>query len=117
MRRKSHSPFKSNLRNISIFMFIYVVSALFLYDIRSPNLPGFIGPFVEFYTFPLRHMFRPLFPVLKPFGFVVSDGAELPTPYGVVVGSIIYVFVLLGLSALLQPPAEKRRSYDDRWEG
>lgn len=116
MAGKKQSPLKRNLRNISIFMFVYVVSALFFFDIRGPNLPGFIGPIVEVYTIPLRYMFRPMFPLLKPFGLVVSDGAELPTPYGVVVGSVIYVFVLLALSTLLEPSKEDRRKYQDYWE-
>jgi len=113
MARKQTNPYKENLRTISIAMFAYVVSAAFLYDVRGPMLPGLLGPVAEIYTLPLRFMFRPLFPLLKPFGLVVSDGAELPTPYGIIVGSVIYVFVLLLLSSLLQPAKEKRRKFDD----
>ncbi len=117
MRRRNHHPIKTNLRYISVVMFCYVVSALYLLDTRGPLLPGFVGPVVELYILPLRYMFRPLFPILKPFGLVVSDGADLPTPYGIVIGSVIYVFLLLGLSMLLEPPKEKRRPYEDHWEG
>jgi hypothetical protein len=117
MLPKKYHPVKTNLRNISVGMFVYVVSALYLLDIRGPLLPGFVGPAAELYIFPLRYMFRPLFPLLKPFGLVVSDGADLPTPYGIVVGSVIYVFLLLGFSMLLEPAKEKRRPYEDHWEG
>lgn len=113
MRRKRKNPYKANLRLISIWMFAYVVSALVFHDLRGPTLPGLIGPFADFYTLPLRFMFRPLFPLLKPFGLVVSDGAELPTPYGIVIGSVIYVFVLLLLSALLMPAKETRQKYQE----
>ena len=113
MARKQSNPYKANLRSISVTMFLYVVSAVFLHDVRGPSLPGLIGPIAEVYTWPLRYMFRPLFPILKPFGLVVSDGADLPTPYGIVVGSVIYVFALLLFSVLLQPAKEKRRKFDD----
>lgn len=114
--KKNENPYKTNLRLISIVMFIYVVTALAFHDLRGPSLPGVIGPFAEIYTLPLRYMYRPLFPLLKPFGLVVSDGAELPTAYGIVVGSVIYVFVLLLLSGLLMPPKETKRKYEEYWD-
>lgn len=115
-QKRAANPHKRKLRNISLVIFAYVVSALFFYDLRHGNLPGLADMFIEFYTFPLRYMFRPLYPVLKPFDLVVSDGAELPKAYGIVVGSLIYIAVIMILSYLFTPPKEKRREHQEYWD-
>jgi|GEM_PF-2558665 len=119
MRRFSRSRlYKKKLRKISLYVLVYVLSALMLYDMRHPNLPALADLFVEYFTFPLRWMFRPLYPLLKPFGMVVSDGAELPTPYGIIAGAFIYILAIFVISLLFEPAREKLRFQDEEfWEG
>ena len=116
MRRREENPHKRNLRNIFLFVFVYVLSATLLHDLRQGGLPLLADQVIELYTLPLRFMFRPLFPILKPFGLVVSDGAELPTPYGIIAGSLIWVFVLALLGIMFTPPKEKRRPFQQPWD-
>lgn len=117
MARKQVNPHKRNLRSISLVVFVYVVSAVLLHDLRRGNLPALADTVVGIYTAPLRVMFQPLFPLLKPFNMVVSDGAELPTPYGIIAGSIVYVFVLTLLAVLFTPKQEKPPKFKQHWDG
>jgi hypothetical protein len=108
MRKKRVlNPLKQRLRLITLFVFGYVFSAVLLYDLYHAALPLLARELITLYTLPLRHMFRPLYPLLHPLGLVVSQGAELPSPYGIVAGSVLYIGILLLLTQLFTERPEK----------
>jgi hypothetical protein len=110
----SQKRVNSNITTIVIF---YVASAVWLYDMQARNLPALIQMFVEYFTLPLRYMYRPLYPLMKPFGWVASDGADLPNAYGIVAGTAVWIFILMFVAYLFSTKPDKKRSHEEYWGG
>lgn len=105
---------RSNLTTAVIF---YVATAVWLYDMQARSLPALIQMFAEYFTLPLRYMFRPLYPLMKPFGWVVSDGADLPTAYGIVAGTAVWVLILFFIMWVFSAKPDKKRKHEEYWGG
>jgi hypothetical protein len=111
------NPQKKTNSNITLAVAFYVVIAVWLYDLQARTLPALIQLFVEYFTIPLRYMYRPFYPLMKPFGWVVADGAELPTAYGIVAGTIIWIFILIFIAWIFSPKPDKKRDHEEYWGG
>ncbi|MCC7339725.1 MAG: hypothetical protein IT170_01465 [Bryobacterales bacterium] len=108
---------KQTNSNITTVVAFYVIAAVWLYDMRSRNMPALIDLFAEYFTLPLRYMFRPLYPLMKPFGWVISDGADLPNAYGIVAGTAVWVLVLIFIVWVFTPKPDKKRDHEEYWGG
>lgn len=103
--------------NITTIVIFYVAAAVWLYDMQERNLPALIQMFVEYFTLPLRYMYRPFYPLMKPFGWVVSEGADLPNAYGIVAGTAIWIFILIFVAYLFSSKPDKKRPHEEYWGG
>lgn len=114
--RSAVNPQKKSTSNITIAVTFYVIAAVWLYDLKA-NLPALIQLFTEYFTIPLRYMFRPFYPLMKPFGWVVADGADLPTAYGIVAGTAAWIFFLIFVAWVFTPKPDKKRKHEEYWGG
>ena len=108
---------KKNFATIFTVVFFYVIASATLYDTQSSNNPAVFQYFTEYFTLLYRYMFRPLYPLLQPFGLVTSDAAELPTPWGIVAGSFVYMVLLWMLAWVFSSKPPKRRPFEEPWQG
>ncbi len=116
-RFTSVSSTKKNVSRVATIVVFYVASAVWFYDMQERSLPPLIAMFVDGFTLPLRYMFRPLYPIMKPFGWVVSDGADLPTPYGIIAGTVAWIGILAIVAYIFSTKPDKKRAHEEYWGG
>lgn len=115
--RSAVSPPKKTNSNITTIVAAYVIAAVWLYDMKARSMPALIELFAEYFTLPLRYMFRPFYPLMKPFGWVVADGADLPTAYGIVAGTAVWILILIFVAWVFTPKPDKKRAHEEYWGG
>ncbi|MCZ2156876.1 MAG: hypothetical protein LC114_23765 [Bryobacterales bacterium] len=109
------NPQKKTRSTITLSVCAYVIAAVWFYDIRSSNLPALIRAFADYFTMPLLYMYRPFYPLMKPFGWVVSDGADLPTAQGIVAGTIVWILILIFVAWVFSAKPDKKRKHEEYW--
>ena len=115
-RNTVRPPSKTN-SNITTIVAFYVIAAVWLYDLKARSLPALIEMFADYFTIPLRYMFRPFYPLMKPFGWVIADGADLPNAYGIVAGTAIWVLILIFVAWIFSAKPDKKREHEEYWGG